>query len=95
LAFPPSALSAERPEPKVHGTFSGDPMYTVLPPGAIPAIGEPRIISAEEANKQMAPSEPVIGVVIGDAARAYSTWQLDSHEIVNDELGGAAIAATW
>ena len=88
------AVGAER-KPEVHGTFDGDPMYTVLPADAIPAIREPKIVSAAEAADQMAADEPVIGVVIGGQARAYSTWQLDAHEIVNDELGGAAIAATW
>jgi hypothetical protein len=43
----------------------------------------------------MAPDEPVIGVVIGGTARAYSAWQLDAHEIVTDVIEGTAIAATW
>jgi hypothetical protein len=28
-------------------------------------------------------------------ARAYSLWQLDAHEIVNDVIRGSAIEATW
>jgi hypothetical protein len=43
----------------------------------------------------MAPEEPVFGLVVGDEARAYSLWQLDRHEIVNDRVGGIAFAATW
>ncbi len=48
---------------------------------------------AIEAQSQ--PREPVLGVVVDGAARAYSLWQLDHHEIANDEIAGTAIAATW
>jgi hypothetical protein len=27
--------------------------------------------------------------------RAYSTWQLDRHEIVNDVFEGRPVAVTW
>jgi hypothetical protein len=39
--------------------------------------------------------EPVIGVVLGGEARAYPTWQLNAHEIVNDRIGNRSIAVTW
>ena len=73
----------------------GDPVYGVLPPGAIPAIEDPEFVSGEAADAQMAAEEPVFGLEIGGEARAYSLWQLDRHEIVNDEIGGVALAATW
>lgn len=88
-------VQAQRSEPEVYGTFDGDPMYTLLPPGAISAIDAPQFVTGSEANAQMRPEEPVLGLVIGDDARAYSLWQLDSHEIVNDVVGGVAVAATW
>lgn len=87
--------AAERPEPEVHGEFHGDPMYTLLPPDAIPAIHDPVYVSGPEADAQMAPDEPVLGLADGDDAVCWSAWQLDHHEIVNDEFAGAAIAATW
>jgi len=87
--------SQKRPEPEVYGTFHGDPMYTVLPLDAIPAITEPQFLGGEEAAAQMSADEPVLGLVVGGEARAYSLWQLDSHEIVNDVVGGVALAATW
>jgi hypothetical protein len=37
----------------------------------------------------------VIGVVGEHERRAYSTWQLDRHEIVNDTFEGRPIAVTW
>ena len=76
--------------------IEGEPMYLVLPPDAIPAIDEPEFVSADEAEKWMAPDESVLGVVGADGtAKAYSAWQLDGHEIVNDEIDGLPIAATW
>lgn len=87
--------TAQRPEPKAHGVFDGDTMYTVLPPGAIPAIMEPEFVSGAVADSQMSPDEPVMGIFMGGEARAYSLWHLDAHEIVNDEIAGIPIAATW
>lgn len=86
---------AQRREATVFGVFGGEPMYTVLPSDSIPAIREAELVSGEAAAAQMAENEPVIGIVVGGEAHAYSTWQLDAHEIVNDQFGGAAIAATW
>ena len=94
-ALAPAPAQAQRSEPEVYGTFDGDPMYTLLPPGAIPAIDAPQFVTGSEADAQMLPDEPVLGLVIGEDARAYSLWQLDSHEIVNDVVGGVAVAATW
>lgn len=86
---------AQRPKPKVVATIGGDEVYRVLPLGAIPAIDDPTFVSGEAANSQMRPEEPVLGIVVDGKARAYSLWQLDAHEIVNDEIAGTAIAATW
>ncbi len=60
---------------------------------AIPAIFSPQFVSASEAN--MPDDAHVIGVAIGDEARAYSINLLDGHEIVNDVVGGKKIATTW
>jgi hypothetical protein len=89
------AVRAQRPGPPVVAEYGGDPIYQVLPAGQIPAITEPSYVSAEDADAQMLDHEPVIGVVIDGKARAYSLWQLDAHEIVNDRMGGSAFAATW
>jgi hypothetical protein len=86
---------AERPKPKVVATIGGEDVYQLLPVGAIPAIDDPEFVSGADADRQMRPEEPVLGVVFGGEARAYSLWQLDAHEIVNDEIAGSAIAATW
>lgn len=90
-----TSFAAERQGPEVVATLGGEDVYQLLPVGAIPAIDDPEFVSGSDADRQMQSDEPVLGVVVGDEARAYSLWQLDAHEIVNDELGGSAIAATW
>ena len=91
----PAPVLSQRPEPKVHGVSYGDTVYTVLPPGAIPAITQPEFLSGEQAVAQMLPDEMVMGISLGGEARAYSLWHLDAHEIVNDSIAGIPIAATW
>ena len=70
-------------------------IVTLLPRDAIPAILDPSFISAEEAWEQYLAEEPVLGVSVNGEHKAYSVPFLSSREIVNDELGGVAIAATW
>jgi len=72
-----------------------DPVIAVLPQEAIPAIDSPVFESADRARSFMRDEEIVIGVTDGTAAKAYSTWLLDSHEIVNDVIGSTPIAVTW
>ena len=68
-------------------------LHVVLPRDAIPAIFDPEFESASKAR--LANHELVIGVVGENEQRAYSTWQLDRHEIVNDTFEGRPIAVTW
>ncbi len=74
--------------------IDGDRVYTLLPPDAIPAIDQPRFVPASAAAF-MRDDEPVVGVVEGGVAKAYSTWHLDRHEIVNDSVAGKPVAVTW
>ncbi len=89
-----SSVLAQRPEPK-KTEIQGHTMYTLLEPGGIPAIFEPEFVSVSEAESTYYADEPLLVVVRGDDARGYSTWHLDHHEIVNEQIGGAAIAVTW
>ena len=70
-------------------------MVTLLPRDAIPAIDNPRFLSAADADEFYDPDELVIGVEFNDDARAYSVPFLSGHEIVNDTVGGVKIAVTW
>ena len=66
----------------------------VLPRDAIPAIDNPTFEPAAKA-RSLDSNELVIGLVGTDGQRAYSTWQLDRHEIVNDVFEGRPVAVTW
>lgn len=94
LASLASAVQS-RSEPETVAVIDGEPIYKVLEPGAIPAIENPTFVTGADADAQMKPGEPVMGIVIDGEAHAYSLWQLDAHEIVNDEIKGTAFAATW
>ncbi|MGH9805544.1 MAG: DUF3179 domain-containing (seleno)protein [Candidatus Acidiferrales bacterium] len=92
LALP---AAAQRPEPKMEKVGDGVLLH-VLPPDRIPAINQPEFVSAAAADKFMAGDEPVLGLFDGEVAKAYSLWQLDQHEIVNDRLPKmGAVAVTW
>lgn len=70
-------------------------IVTLLPQDAIPAIDNPRFLSAAEAGAFYDPDELVMGVEFNGEARAYSVPFLSRHEIVNDTVGGVKIAVTW
>ena len=76
-------------------TIHGHVMYTLGDPGMIPAIFEPSFIHIEQADSFYHADEPLLVVPGKTETKAYSTWHLDSHEIVNDSLDGIPIAATW
>ena len=79
----------------VEATIEGDPLIRLLPKDGILAIDDPEMIPAAEAGSIMKDDEPVIGIFDGANARAYPTWYLDGHEIVNDRIGQLPVAATW
>jgi hypothetical protein len=87
--------AGEASEPGVVAIIDGDPVVKLLPHDAIPAVDDPEMVPASEAGEFMRDDEMVLGVFDGVQARAYSTWHLDRHEIVNDRLGETPIAATW
>jgi hypothetical protein len=74
---------------------SAEQIFRVLPRDAIPAIDAPTFMSASAADRFFSDDEIVIGIVGETEQRAYSTWQLDRHEIVNDVFEGRPIAVTW
>lgn len=75
--------------------IDGAPVITVLGKDAIPAIDRPEFMSVEDASSDFRDDEPVLGVRRGKVARAYSLWQLNHHEIVNDQVGDLPLAITW
>lgn len=65
----------------------------ILPRGQIPAVFEPRFVSADEA--EIPDDAWVLGVVVDGVAKAYSLNLLNRHEVVNDRSGGTDFAAVW
>ena len=63
----------------------------------LPPITEFPIKKVGDVDTELNPSELVIGVLIGKESRAYPVNMLTGprREILNDTLGGKAIAATW
>ena len=64
------------------------------PKDGIPSIDNPKFIPVAKV-KNLADSEPVVGLVINGKARAYPLRVLTWHEIVNDELGGVPVTVTY
>lgn len=64
---------------------------------AFPPITEFPVKPVREAHDSLNPSELVLGVTVGKESRAYPINMLTGpvREILNDKLGGQAIAATW
>ena len=65
-----------------------------VPRDGIPAILDP-VFAGRGAESKMDPAERVIGVSINGENRAYYINLMSRHEIVNDTVGGKAIAVTW
>lgn len=74
------------------------PADEIVPAGAprdgIAAIDEPRFAAAADA-RHIADAEPVVVVEIGEEAKAYPLAIMTRHEIVNDVVGGVAVAVTY
>jgi hypothetical protein len=81
------------------GGIDPEEIVTLLPRDAIPAIWDPEplwaTVEEAEQNGDISDAVSVIGVSIADEARAYPIPFLSAHEIVNDTVGGTAIAVTW
>lgn len=65
------------------------------PKDGIPAIDDPRFVTAGEADGWLDDREPVMVVELGGEAKAYPLQILIWHEIVNDEVGGRPVAVTF
>jgi hypothetical protein len=65
------------------------------PKDGIPSIDEPKLVSVDEADRFLAPREPVAVLELRGEVRAYPLQILTWHEIVNDEIGGEPVAVTY
>ena len=58
------------------------------------AVHDPQFISAAEATF-MHPGDRLIGITIGNIAKAYPAGILSQHGLVQDQLSSGPIAVTW
>jgi hypothetical protein len=93
-----------RPEPTSSDDFppleetSPPPGLPIVPWGKrnhFPVIRKPQYVSAAQGDRLLALDEPVLGLVLGGEARAYSTNQLNDHEMVVDTLAGTPVLVTY
>ncbi len=96
LAGPEDAWRYEWPDTDFskHSVDLGDIMSGGPPKDGIPSIDEPKFVAVAE-SKDLAPTEPVVGLTIEGDARAYPLRILTWHEIVNDVVGGVPVAVTY
>ena len=64
------------------------------PRDGIPSLDHPEFLSPGQINF-LTEQDPVMGVTLDGIARAYPLKILNLHEIVNDRIGGTAIAITY
>ena len=96
---PPRVISPEfagrdHPSLQAPDPLTPDEIGYRVPRDKIKAIDAPTFLSASQAG--FVPDRmPVIGLTDGHEAKAYPIPLLSRVEIVNDQLGGRAIAVTW
>ena len=60
-----------------------------------PEIRKTWYVTPKDKAHAPAEDEPVLGVVVGKQARAFSTNQLNDHEMVLDEIAGVPVLVTY
>jgi len=62
---------------------------------AIPALSDPKFVSASEARKFLRGKDEVIGISENGFSKAYPIKILNHHEVVNDLVGGRHVTVTY
>ena len=70
--------------------LSGGPPWDGIPP-----LDNPKFVTPESAGEWLVDREPVVSFELNGDAVAYPLQILTWHEIVNDEVGGVPVAATF
>ncbi len=61
----------------------------------IPALTDPRFVSAQEADRFLSPEDRVLGVERSGVSKAYPIKILNWHEVVNDTVAGDPLLVSW
>lgn len=64
------------------------------PKDGIPALTDPKVVPAEQAN-DLGPADRILGLAMNGQARAYPIKILNWHEVVNDRLGGQPVLVSY
>lgn len=101
---PVTGTPAFAAEPPSAGLPMGEDDFSLIPreeihaggpsKDGIPALTDPKVTSGREVTR-MRPGDRIIGIDINGEARAYPLRILNWHEIVNDTVGGQAVAVTY
>lgn len=92
---PTERLQGWRTNREKHSIDLNELMSGGPPKDGIPAIDQPKFVSASEASRWLKPQEPVISLVVGAEARAYPLQILMWHEIVNDQIANVPVTITF
>ncbi len=93
---PDRHASSDSTDGRGRTTTGGEPYHGVIQyraTDAKPAILEPEFVEAHQTV--IAGGTKVIGIFIAGEARAYPLFILNNHQIVNDEVGGIPLSASW
>ncbi len=87
-------VGRDRPSLQPADPLTSDEIGYTVPRDKIKAIDAPTFLSASQAA--FVPDRmPVLGLTDGHEAKAYPIPLLSRVEIVNDQIGGRALAVTW
>jgi hypothetical protein len=92
-----SAVPTENAEPALPET-DPPPGLPIIPWGKrdhFRAITRPQFVNATSGDTSLAPDENVLGLVVDNDIRAYSTNQLNEYEMVLDVVGGIPVLVTY
>lgn len=80
----------------VYAPAEGVAYMDAFVPLGIPNGPQPDIKPAREVNLNvLADDQVIVGIKIGDQARAYPVKMLNHHDVINDSLGGTPIVLAW
>ncbi len=92
-AAPPQQATSETTASSPQSQF--DPGGLSIGPGSgFIVLDDPAVIPASQAT-WLAPEELILGVAVGDEARAYPISQMAYHHIANDQIGGEPYLVTY
>jgi hypothetical protein len=76
-----------RNKPRV-GVVKGDPIVQMTESEKLPSLDHPEMVPMKKHTDPPPPSQPVVGLRVGDEERGYPLGLLERYEVVNDEGAG-------